>query len=96
MLKTLTVDYNKIWKILKEMGIPDFTGGPVVKNLPCNAGDTDFIPGPGRVPHAMEQLALFVTTTEPEHLDPYSITKEATAMRSLLTATKNSPHFNEE
>ena len=70
MLKTLTVDYNKIWKILKEMGIPDFTGGPVVKNLPCNAGDTDLIPGPGRVPHAMEQLALFVTTTEPEHLDP--------------------------
>ena len=25
-----------------------FPGGPVVKNLPCNAGDTDLIPGPGR------------------------------------------------
>ena len=26
----------------------DFAGGPVVKNLPCNAGDTGSIPGPGR------------------------------------------------
>ena len=26
----------------------DFPGGPVVKNLPANAGDTDSIPGPGR------------------------------------------------
>ena len=23
MLKPLTVDHNKLWKILKEMGIPD-------------------------------------------------------------------------
>ena len=26
----------------------DFPGGPVVKNLPANAGDTDSIPSPGR------------------------------------------------
>ena len=26
----------------------DFPGGPVVKNLPANAGDTGLIPGPGR------------------------------------------------
>ena len=26
----------------------DFPGGPVVKNLPCNAGDTGLIPGAGR------------------------------------------------
>ena len=25
-----------------------FSGGPVVKNPPCNAGDTGSIPGPGR------------------------------------------------
>ena len=25
-----------------------FPGGPVVKNPPCNAGDTSLIPGPGR------------------------------------------------
>ena len=27
----------------------DFPGGPVVKNLPTNAGDTGSILGPGRV-----------------------------------------------
>ena len=26
----------------------DFPGGPVVKNLPANVGDTGSIPGPGR------------------------------------------------
>ena len=26
----------------------DFLGGPVVKNLPANAGDTGLIPGLGR------------------------------------------------
>ena len=39
------------WKIawddvLKYLG--DFRSGPVVKNLPANAGDTSSIPGPGR------------------------------------------------
>ena len=28
--------------------IQDFLGGPVVKNLPANAGDLGSIPGPGR------------------------------------------------
>ena len=27
----------------------DFSGGPVVKNLPANAGDPGPIPGPGRL-----------------------------------------------
>ena len=58
-----------MWKILKELGISDFTGGPVVENPPCNAGDADLIPGPGRFPHAREQLGLFAITTEPKHLD---------------------------
>ena len=31
----------------------DFTAEPVLKNLPCNAGDTGSIPGPGtKIPHA--------------------------------------------
>ena len=30
--------------------ILDFPGGPVVKNLPANAGNTGWIPGPGRSP----------------------------------------------
>ena len=32
----------------------DFPGGPVVKNLPSNAGDTSLIPGQGtKIPHAV-------------------------------------------
>ena len=27
----------------------DFPGGPVIKNLPANAGDMGSIPGPGRL-----------------------------------------------
>ena len=29
-------------------GPQDLPGGPVVKNLPANAGDTSLTPGPGR------------------------------------------------
>ena len=35
----------------------DFPGGPVVKNLPTNAGDTGSIPGSGKIPKALEQLS---------------------------------------
>ena len=35
----------------------DFRRGPVVKNLPCNAGDVGLIPGQGtKIPHAVGQL----------------------------------------
>ena len=44
----------------------DFPGGPVIKNLPCNEGDVGSIPGQGtKIPHALEQLSLCATTTEP-------------------------------
>ena len=42
----------------------DFSGGAVVKNLPANAGDTGSSSGPGRFPHAMEQLSPCATATE--------------------------------
>ena len=32
----------------KEKEERDFADGPMVKNMPVNAGDTDSIPGPGR------------------------------------------------
>ena len=36
----------------------DFPGGPVVKNLPCNAGDKGSIPGWGtKIPHSEEATA---------------------------------------
>ena len=42
-----------------------FPGGPIVKNLPCNAGDTDLIPGWGtKSTHATEQLSSHTASTE--------------------------------
>ena len=39
----------------------DVPGGPVVRNLPCNAERVDSIPGQGtKTPHAMEQLSLHI------------------------------------
>ena len=42
----------------------DFYGGPVVKNLSANAGDMGSIPGPGKIPHATEQLRPCASTRE--------------------------------
>ena len=44
----------------------DFPGGALVKNPPANAnaGDTGSISGPGRFPHAVEQLSLCAAATE--------------------------------
>ena len=47
-LKSLQINTSVTWRIhnsLKDCG--DFPGGPVVKNPPANAGDTDSIPGLG-------------------------------------------------
>ena len=44
----------------------DFPGGPVVKNLPSNAGDVGSISGQGtKIPHATGQLSPLAATTEP-------------------------------
>ena len=50
------------------MGKRDFPSGPVVKNMPENAADTDSIPGPrAKIPYAVGQLNPHATTTEPIH-----------------------------
>ena len=55
--------------VIEQMG-RDFPGGPVVKNLPSNAGDVGSIPGRGtKIPHAVGQLSLCTTTTEPTRLN---------------------------
>ena len=41
----------------KNEGVWDFPGGPVVKNLSCNAGVTGLSPGLGtKIPYAVGQL----------------------------------------
>ena len=43
------MDHNKLWEILKEMGIPDhLPGGSDGKASVYNAGDLGLIPGSGR------------------------------------------------
>ena len=49
----------------------DIAGGPVVKNLPCNAGDETSIPGLGtKVPPAEEQVSPRAITTDRRALEP--------------------------
>ena len=46
----------------------DFPGGPVVKNLLCNAMDVDQIPGwETKIPHAVEQLSPRIAIRESVH-----------------------------
>ena len=50
-----------LFQVLRNDFIWDFAGVPVVKNLPCNAGDLGSIPGcKTKILHAMEQLRLCV------------------------------------
>ena len=67
------VDRQGVWDPYEHTAVlkmeRDFPGGPVVKNLPCNARDTGLIPGQ-RTPKSHmpeEQLSLQARTTEPEH-----------------------------
>ena len=64
LLRRARLDQHKSMR--RDVG--DFPGGPVVKNLPSNAGDVGLISGEGtKIPHAVEQLSLRATTTEPTH-----------------------------
>ena len=63
--------------LLKELS-RDFPGGPVVKNLPSNAGDVGSIPSRGtKIPHAVGQLS------------PHTATREKPACRNKDPACRN-------
>ena len=54
------------WELKSEYAKYKDFPGPVVKNLPSNAGDVGSVPGWGsKIPHASEQLSLYAATTEP-------------------------------
>ena len=56
-----------------ENGTEDFTGGPVVKNPPSNAGNTGSIPSGGtKTPHESEQLS---PQLQPERNLPTTMTQ---------------------
>ena len=54
-----------------EERVGDFPGGPVVKNLPSNAGDLDSIPNQGtKISYAAGQLSLSLTVQSMPQLRP--------------------------
>ena len=62
----------------------DFPCGPVVKNLPANAGDKGSILGLRRFPHAAEQLNPRATTTKPMIYSLWAATAEAPCLEPML------------
>ena len=53
------------WEVQRQTKSGLFPGGPVVKNLPSNAGDAGSSPGRGtKIPHAKGQLSLHTSTRE--------------------------------
>ena len=75
-----------------------FPGSPVVKNLPCNAGDTSSIPGLGRshMPHGNwasgpQLVSPSSGACKLQLLSPRSMTTEAYALSSLYPETREAP-----
>ena len=80
-----------------------YPGGSVVKNPPANAGDTGWIPRPGRshMPWSSQACAPQLPSLCSRACQPYSLfsaARGATATRSPRTATRNreNPHSNED
>ena len=87
--------FPKVKQKSKDSDNGGFPGGPVVKNLPCNARDTDSIPGPGgsHVPQGNwacgpQLMSPGSRAHKPKLLKPLcpwslcSTTRDATAMTS--------------
>lgn len=51
-------------------GDEDSPGGAADKTPPASAGDMGSVPGPGKIPRAVEQLGPCTTSTEPLLRDP--------------------------
>ena len=68
----------------------DFPGGPVVKKLPCNAGDAGSMLCPGtKTPHATEQLGL--TLQLRSHISKSTCNTERSCMTQLRLDAANQP-----
>ena len=74
------------------MAYSNFSGGPVVKNLPSNAGDAGSIPGQGtKIPHAAGKLSPSTATTEPMRLN-YRACVPQTCSGARAPQLERSPH----
>ena len=65
-----------MWFTSKDL-LRDFPNGPVIKNAPCNAGETPSTPGLGtKISHAVGQLSPHVTNRESMHHNKRSHMKQ--------------------
>ena len=78
----------------------DFPGGPVVKNLPANAGDTGLSLGPGRShmlqsnkARAPQLLSLRSRAHEPQLLSLWATTTEARVPRARAPQQEKPPQW---
>ena len=66
--------FKKVFICILKHTTGDFSGGPVVKNLPSNGGNLDSVPGrETKIPHAKGQLSSHATTKEPTHHKEYPV-----------------------
>ena len=78
----------------------NFAGGPVVKNLPSNTGDTGLIPGQGtKIPPAVGQLSPCTPASEPTYsgarapqLERLNFTAKTQAVKNLKKKKKKHTH----
>ena len=86
------IQFMDAWK--KPKGFP---GGPVVKNLPSNAGNTDSVPET-EIPHATGQLSLHTTTRGVRAPRPLSLCAqlESPLTRELVPCSQKKPGRHKE
>ena len=66
MLSFMVSEYLTVQSKQSRQHWRDFPGGPAVKKIPANAGDTGSIPGyQTKIPRVKEQLSPWATITEP-------------------------------
>ena len=81
--------YKDPGKMEVEMKGQNFPGGPVVKNLPANAGDLGSVTGPGRFTCRGATRPVGHNYFSPGTL--CSAIRGATTMKSLPTTARDSP-----
>ena len=84
------ISLSAMWGYSKKAGLPWWRSG---WESACQCRGHGFEPWSGKIPHAMEQLGPWATTTEPVRLEPVLPTREAAIVRGPRTAMKSGPHL---
>ena len=73
----------------------DFPDSPVVKDLPCNAGDMGLIPSQGiKIPHISGQASRRPTTKESTHRNERSFMLQLRPEAAKLKKKNNNQHYD--